>query len=74
MIPCDNELDINSPERMAYVDQVMSEVSCSIRFVWCSAMICGCLGCANKSGGVMSKITHQDWVLWQNRMLSLYGM
>lgn len=38
------------------------------RYFWCGADICGCLGCANASGGVRAAgFTQEDWQQWVDK-------
>ena len=47
------------------VNEIMQLVPLDWRYYWCEAQICGCLGCANRSGGVKAKgVTKQEWEQW----------
>lgn len=47
------------------VDEIIKGVELSWRYIWCDSLICGCLGCINKSGRVESMgVSRFEWNQW----------
>jgi hypothetical protein len=56
-------------------DYVMSHVPEWFRKHWCSGGLCGCMGCANRSGGMASLgFTKDDWLAWKSRQIRFIGI
>jgi hypothetical protein len=52
-------------ERRAEVDAIMSAMEPRWRTYWCSAMLCGCIGCVQT--GSRGKVTKAEWLDWRSR-------
>ena len=51
--------------REANLDAIMRAMDASWRSTWCSGGVCGCMGCANASGGLlMHGYTKEEWQKW----------
>ena len=47
------------------LDAAMNEVNKGWRYRWCKAEVCGCMGCANRVGGLAAKgFTEEQWREW----------
>lgn len=50
---------------MKNLNDIMQSMPADWRYRWCDAVLCGCLGCANASGGVSGGgFDKLDWQLW----------
>lgn len=48
------------------IHEVMEAMPEQWRHRWCGGGICGCLGCSNRSGGLLSHgFTQKDWEDWK---------
>jgi hypothetical protein len=48
------------------INEVMDAMPEQWRHRWCGGGICGCLGCSNRSGGLLSHgFTQKDWEDWK---------
>lgn len=74
LIP-DGETHTNSdtPQLNKNIDLEMNSMNPRWRVKWCNAGACGCMGCANVSGGLVSKgYTYEDWRDWIKRNPGAY--
>lgn len=47
------------------LDRVMASMQENWRYYWCESGACGCLGCANGSGQLLSLgFSKKDWETW----------
>lgn len=47
------------------IHEIMLSIPSEWRYRWCGGGWCGCMGCSNVSGAVVSKgITKEQWKVW----------
>ncbi|MBB4861465.1 hypothetical protein HNP46_000276 [Pseudomonas nitritireducens] len=56
------EITLMTPERFAALDTEMQAMHETWRSRWCGGGMCACMGCANRSGGLLGKgFTEAEW-------------
>lgn len=58
---------------MKTIDAMMLKMPVSVALRWCEPgeSGCGCMGCANHSGGLLKAgFTKQDWLDWKERQFA----
>lgn len=62
-------------DRAWQFDYVISFMNEFYRKRWCSGGLCGCMGCANRSGGLAALgFTEADWLAWRSRQIQFIGL
>lgn len=47
------------------VNEIMQSMPLDWRYRWCEAVVCACLGCANRSGDAKAEgVTKAEWEQW----------
>lgn len=47
------------------IQTIMQAIPSDWRYTWCESEVCGCLGCANRSGGATaSGVLKSEWQKW----------
>lgn len=71
----ESSIEMLEGDRAWQFDYVISFMNEFYRSRWCSGGLCGCMGCANGSGGLAALgFTKEDWLAWRSRQIQFIGL